>query len=225
MLILSHRGSHVHAPENTLEAFKAAIALGIDGVETDIRLSADNLPILFHNRLAPDGREVSSLSRNELSSVVGYSVPTLEEALRLPLKDGREVLWNLEIKTPSALDVTLEIVGFYASSKCFLITSFLHPVIQAATQRPDASCGILVAHQPINFQFRPDWIPSQVSTIVWNYEILNPSLVERSAAFGLRNFVYGALTHREHEILASWEIDGIITDYPEYCSIAIPNWY
>src|SRR5262249_3557646 len=50
MLILGHRGYHATVPENTLEAFAQALALGADGIETDIRLSADELPILFHDR-------------------------------------------------------------------------------------------------------------------------------------------------------------------------------
>ena len=75
MLVLCHRGYHINAPENTIEAFKAAIERGVDGIETDIRLSADGIPILFHDRFVIDGREVSSLSHAELSKAVGYSVP------------------------------------------------------------------------------------------------------------------------------------------------------
>src|SRR5258708_4377063 len=81
MLILSHRGYHETVPENTLEAFEQAVALGVDGIETDIRLSADGLPILFHDRTTSDGRSVAALSRAELSELVGYPVPTLGEAL------------------------------------------------------------------------------------------------------------------------------------------------
>src|SRR5579864_277216 len=103
MLVISHRGYHVRAPENTLESFEAAIALGVDGIETDIRLSADQVPILFHDHLAPDGRDVASLSHAELTHAVGYAIPTLEQALQLPVAGKRDFLWNLEIKTPAAV--------------------------------------------------------------------------------------------------------------------------
>ncbi|MBI3937750.1 MAG: glycerophosphodiester phosphodiesterase, partial [Betaproteobacteria bacterium] len=41
MLILAHRGYHATVPENTLEAFAAAVELGVDGIETDVRTSRD----------------------------------------------------------------------------------------------------------------------------------------------------------------------------------------
>ena len=41
MLILAHRGFHAGQPENTMGAFEAARKLGVDGIETDVRLSAD----------------------------------------------------------------------------------------------------------------------------------------------------------------------------------------
>ena len=106
MQIFAHRGYHADVPENTLDAFDRAVNLGVDGIETDVRLDADGQAILFHDRLAPDGRAVSDLSRSELSDLVGYDVPTLDAAL------GRHVgvLWNLEIKTPTAADATVAAV-------------------------------------------------------------------------------------------------------------------
>src|SRR5512137_157881 len=119
MLILSHRGYHAdNIPENTLEAFERAVSLGVDGIETDIRMSADGLPILFHDRLAPGGREVSLLTQAELGRLAGYPVPTLESAL----EHWPDILWNLEIKTPAALEATAAIVRRYRSSRHFLVT-------------------------------------------------------------------------------------------------------
>ncbi len=46
--IIAHRGVHDLAPENTLEAFQRAIELGADGIECDVRLTADRVPIIFH---------------------------------------------------------------------------------------------------------------------------------------------------------------------------------
>ncbi|MBM4055361.1 MAG: glycerophosphodiester phosphodiesterase [Planctomycetes bacterium] len=218
MLILSHRGYHSRAPENTLEAFREAIIMGVDGIETDIRLSADKVPILFHDRLTPDGREVSCLSNAELSTVMGYPVPTLEEALQLPLPGKKSILWNLEIKTPSALDVTITILGKYLSTRRLLITSFWHPVIAEVGRRIAVDCGILVAHRPLDLRSRSNWIPNDphVNTIVWCWETLDADLVAQSTACGLRNFVYGATTPSEHRCLVGWKVDGIITDSPEY---------
>jgi glycerophosphoryl diester phosphodiesterase len=50
MLRLAHRGDWRRAPENTIPAFQAALKVpGCDGVEFDVRLSADGVPVLLHD--------------------------------------------------------------------------------------------------------------------------------------------------------------------------------
>lgn len=46
--IIAHRGGQLEAPENTLYAFKKAMEVGVDGIELDVQLSKDSLPILYH---------------------------------------------------------------------------------------------------------------------------------------------------------------------------------
>ena len=48
-LIIAHRGSSFNVPENTLEAFNTAIEEGSDGIELDVRLSKDGVPMVFHD--------------------------------------------------------------------------------------------------------------------------------------------------------------------------------
>jgi glycerophosphoryl diester phosphodiesterase len=47
--IIAHRGFSAIAPENTLAAFELAIARGAHSIEFDIQLSADNVPVIFHD--------------------------------------------------------------------------------------------------------------------------------------------------------------------------------
>jgi glycerophosphoryl diester phosphodiesterase len=218
MLIISHRGYHVSAAENTLESFEAAVAMGVDGIETDIRLTADQVPILLHDHLTPDGREVAALSHAEIIRTVGYPVPTLEQALQLRPKAKPEFLWNLEIKVPAAVEQTIALVKRYSADSRILITSFGHPVIDEVSRRTDVECGLLVAHRPLAFNSRPDWIPNRphVNTVVWYWETVDDELIASSAACGLRNYVYGVTTPAEHQRLANWDLEGVITDRPEY---------
>lgn len=48
-LVVGHRGNRAHAPENTLPAFAEAVALGVDALELDVRLSADGEVIVLHD--------------------------------------------------------------------------------------------------------------------------------------------------------------------------------
>ena len=96
MLVLAHRGYHADLPENTLAAFDAALGQGADGVETDVRVTREGMPILFHDRLI-QGHEVSAFTHAELTALAGYEVPTLVEALTgMP-----DIFCNLEIKVPA----------------------------------------------------------------------------------------------------------------------------
>lgn len=72
-LILGHRGASALAPENTLSAFTRAIEDGADGIEFDVRLSRDELPVVIHDdtlkRTGLIDRPVSELTAAELQEV------------------------------------------------------------------------------------------------------------------------------------------------------------
>jgi glycerophosphoryl diester phosphodiesterase len=221
MLVLSHRGYHATVSENTIEAFEQAVAMGVDGIETDIRLSADGKAILFHDRISPDGREVAALSRQELSDVAGYVVPTVEEALeKFP-----GVLWNLEIKSPDAVQTAKTIVAHFADSRRILITSFWHDVVEEFRNSTSVECGILLAQRPFNDFTVRQLLPKtkNIETIVWDFDMLDPNLIRSAREHGIRNFVYGAGTVKEHLHLFEIGVDGIITDHPQFVIEASRN--
>lgn len=104
MLIYAHRGASGRLPENTLAAIRGAIEDGADGVEFDVRATADGVPVLLHDRdlgrtTTGDGH-VDALPRAALSGIDagnGEPVPTLAEALALAA--GR-LRFDIEVKQP-----------------------------------------------------------------------------------------------------------------------------
>lgn len=72
-LVIAHRGASGLAPENTIAAFRLALALGADGVEMDVHLAADGKPVVIHdarvNRTTNGRGVVSSLSSRELAGL------------------------------------------------------------------------------------------------------------------------------------------------------------
>ncbi len=72
-LIIAHRGASAVAPENTLAAFRRALSDGVEGVECDVRLAGDNVPVVFHDptlkRTAFEDVRVADLSSRELGQV------------------------------------------------------------------------------------------------------------------------------------------------------------
>lgn len=47
--IIAHRGASKYAPENTIPAFELALQSGADGIETDVQLTKDGIPVLIHD--------------------------------------------------------------------------------------------------------------------------------------------------------------------------------
>jgi glycerophosphoryl diester phosphodiesterase len=72
-LIIAHRGASALAPENTFAAFQKAIDAGADGIELDVRLSKDGVPVVFHDstlkRLAKIERSVAEFTAAELNKI------------------------------------------------------------------------------------------------------------------------------------------------------------
>ena len=70
-LVIAHRGASADAPENTLAAFELAHCHGADGVEFDVRLAADGVPVCIHDatlrRTASLDGAVASLTSAELA--------------------------------------------------------------------------------------------------------------------------------------------------------------
>ena len=92
----AHRGARAHAPENTLEAFALALKLGATGLESDVWLTSDGIPVLDHDGVVRSGlrrRPIGAVERSALPSWI----PSLEELyatcgnnfeLSLDVKDG-----------------------------------------------------------------------------------------------------------------------------------------
>lgn len=110
-LVIAHRGASGYAPENTLAAFRAAIALGADMIELDVHATADRRLAVIHDESIDrtcDGRGfVREMTLAEIKTFdagvwwgpgfAGERVPALEEVLAL---SGSRVRVNVEVKAP-----------------------------------------------------------------------------------------------------------------------------
>lgn len=92
-LVLGHRGASAHARDNTIDAFVLAGKHGADGVELDVRYSADGAVILHHDAVVPKVGVLSDVPFAEIRAKAPW-IPTLDEAADA-LSD---LMINIEIK-------------------------------------------------------------------------------------------------------------------------------
>src|SRR5437016_13518001 len=110
MLVIAHRGASGNAPENTMAAFKKAVALGANFIETDLQLSRDARLVAIHdatvNRTTNGQGTVHDMTLTELrrldagswfgSEFAGERIPTLAEILAFSTK--QDVAFYVQIK-------------------------------------------------------------------------------------------------------------------------------
>src|SRR5215813_10685404 len=85
-LIIGHRGASAVVPENTMAAFREAIAAGADGIEFDVRLTRDGVPVIIHDdslrRTSGLSQRIAALTWSRLEQL-GVGVPSLDELFTL----------------------------------------------------------------------------------------------------------------------------------------------
>jgi glycerophosphoryl diester phosphodiesterase len=107
--VIAHRGDKRHCPENTMAAFKAALRCPINGIELDLRLSKDSVPVVCHDgtlkRFGGSGTALSAQTVTALKAqdigtwfarrFAGERIVTLSELLKAV---GKRTTLFLEIK-------------------------------------------------------------------------------------------------------------------------------
>jgi glycerophosphoryl diester phosphodiesterase len=139
--IVGHRGNAAHAPENTIESFRQAVAIGVDALEMDVHVTADGHVVVIHDptldrttslsgrvdrltlaelRRADAGAAFTTDGRTWPYRDKGITVPTLEEVLgtfqSMPLL--------IEIKTPAASRATREVIERHSAVDRCIVAAF-----------------------------------------------------------------------------------------------------
>ena len=221
----AHRGASGHAPENTIAAFRKAMALGADGIELDVRESREGASIVFHDatikRLAGESGRLKNLSASEIKKLdvgswfspdfAGERVPTLAEALDAVPPPFR---FNLEIKAA----FPQKIVDLIYQKKVMdrvIVSSFDH-ILLARLRGLDGALplGYLVDREPWGKIFREALklkaasinIPTSRATSKW---------IDRAHQEGLQVHLYTVNEPDQMVFFMEMGVDGLFTNYPD----------
>lgn len=162
--IIAHRGFSSIAPENTLAAFNAALQHHANSIEFDVQLSADGVPVIFHDakfdRILGINDKLREKTLAELKTIDvgswfseefrGETIPTLEETLTL-IKDIKNYIY-FDVKpyydwSESEIDNFLQIINKQGIKHKCVITSFNDKFIEKVrNQSQDMLFGRLVGN-------------------------------------------------------------------------------
>ena len=241
-LVFGHRGARSLAPENTLAAFDRGVAEGVDGLELDLRLSRDGVPVVIHDddldRTTGAAGPVSALTAEELARVDagfrfapqrdhpwrgrGLGVPTLREVLArypaLPL--------IVEMKTNSealAQATVRDIVRAGAAGRVCLGSFGIGAM--SATRRAAPHLATSASREEVAWALFRSRIGFPLAHTRYQayivperrdgLTIVSHRFVRNAARAGCVVFVWTVNAPEHIERLLEWGVSGFLTDRPD----------
>lgn len=244
-LIFAHRGGSALAPENTVAAFDHAMALGVDGIELDVRFSRDAVVVVHHDATLSRTTDlvgpVASKTADELAranaacrfrtaaqfsaawrreSHVG--VPSLAEVLRR-YRETR-VIVELKQNEPALAEAVLAIVrAADAEERVCLGSSGWHVLRAARQMAPHVATS--AARSEVRWALYRSWVRWPVSSVGYRgYQVpewagathvVTRLFVHDAHNAGLGVQVWTVDNPDDARRLLDWGVDAIITDRPD----------
>ncbi|HEX9208745.1 MAG TPA: glycerophosphodiester phosphodiesterase family protein [Steroidobacteraceae bacterium] len=224
VLVTAHRGASLHAPENSLAAFREAIAAGADCIELDVQRTRDGAIVVVHDgdlmRMAGDPRKVADLALQDLQAIdigrkrgpqhAGEHVPTLGQVIALV---RGKVLLNVELKynvpDPGLAAAVVDLLQRENFADQAVITSLDHAGLrQVEAIAPDIRTGLIVTASVGNV------VRTDTDFVSLNSAKATADLVRRAHAAGKAVHVW---TVNKPEVMLRMierDVDSVITDDP-----------
>jgi glycerophosphoryl diester phosphodiesterase len=215
-LVIAHRGAWGPAvpsapAANTLDAFEAAIALGADMIELDVRCTRDGQLVVFHDarvKTVP----TASLRYDALKAKGTKSrPPRLQDVLALT-KD--RIALNLEVKETGYIDETIAMLRPFGLERC-LVSSFLDDVVrEAKTVAPELKTGLLVGagfRRALTIRLPA----ARADCLVLHRRLADATALAKMTAAGVPAVIWTVNAPRTLDrYLAHAAVEGVITDRP-----------
>jgi len=235
VLVIGHRGASGHAPENTLAAFKKAVALGAPFIETDLQLSRDAHFVAIHdatvNRTTNGQGAVHDMTLAELrkldagswfgSEFAGERIPTLEEIFEFSKKN--DVVFYLEIKPGGSWGGEHALVGALRESgeipRTVVISFDAAIVLSLRKIEPTLMTGLLYDGQLENPIDKAVEIGAR--QLVVRGDLATPVMIAQIHKKDLQVVCWTVNQAAHMRMLMAAGVDGIMSDYPDRLAAAV----
>ena len=224
--ISAHRGGSIEAPENTIESFEYSIELGSSYIETDVQLSSNGIPYIFHDddlkRLFGKNIIFNSLHSDEIDELIlfdKYKIPTLESTLqKFP-----DTFFQIDVKTDEVVLPTMEVIKKTNSTDKVCIASFsskrlkqvrsLYPEI-CLSMGPFEVMKLLLASFGL-YRKKVTGNCLQIPIYQYGIKLVTKRFINYIHSIGLKIHVWTINDEDTMQKLIDLGVDGIITDRPK----------
>ena len=227
LAVMAHRGGSLEAPENTLESFKYALDIGSDIIETDIQLSSDGIPYIFHD---DDLKRIPGIEKNfnellaseidELNIFDDCKIPTLEETL----KQFPNTKFQIDFKTDEVVDPAIEIINKLPNIKKNLcVASFSSQRLQKIKSKLSDVTYSMGPHEVLKLLLKSFGVYRgeisgdclQIPIYRYGIKIVTRRFVDFCKRENIKISVWTINSIEEMDYLIDLDVDGIITDKPK----------
>lgn len=179
-LIIGHRGASAVAPENTIAAFEAAIEAGADGIEFDVRLARDGVPVVIHDetlyRTHRVRHRVADSSVNQLNT---FEVPSLAQVFELFASNKLILYLELKGKETQLAEECCRLVEQYRLKERVIFECFEHSALQTIKNIDSTLRTAALFQPPASFIVRRA-LGIEASEIALHHRLTNKRTVERA---------------------------------------------
>jgi glycerophosphoryl diester phosphodiesterase len=241
-LVFAHRGGCALGPENTLAAFDLGMAAGADGLELDVHLSADGIPVVHHDdtleRTTSATGPLKRFTADELARVdagcrfpgrgdfpfrnQGIGIPSLADVLRR-YRDARIIIEMKVDSTEMGESVARAVRDAGAVDRACLAGYGRRSAAAARAALPRAAAS--ACFREVQVAVYRSWARWPVRRVPYGgyqvpeesggHRIVSPRFIRHSHAAGLRVQVWTVDDEPDMRRLLAWGVDGLISNRPD----------
>lgn len=229
--LFAHRGASQYAPENTMAAFKLAVKLNAEGIETDVHLTKDSIPVIIHDekidRTTNHRGFVKDFTYNELTQFDSGSWFSNSFSNEKIIKLEHFLIWakthdlaiNIELKNnkidyPYLESIVYEQVDHFGMLNRTIFSTFNKESIQRC-QNISQTTEIAWLTSKRNKNLIKDALQLNVKAIHIHYRLLNRQLIQQ--AYNEKIAVRVFTINKTKQLLKCFDnnCDAIFTDVPD----------